>query len=195
MKKVYLFGIALLLALGVLFLAQGRVAWANNLPEQDSVSQNNDVQSVAAKQGNENDDDDHGTVKPPFKVIVIKKSGTYSIGGLCTMTVELDADKVWAQVFIERPLPKSLPSGVRPVRQGRRVTYYDSRTRIDELLPEQGNAKICFAAAPKKDNTIYFYNVYDESPVWVALETEVEKGIACAAGNGSGTYVVTVKKQ
>jgi len=193
MKKLKLFGIALLLALGIVFLAQGRVAWANNVPEQDSIAENNDIQAVAAKQDNENDDDP-GSVKPPSKVIVIKKSGTYSIGGFCTMTVELNAEKVRAQVFIERPLPKSLPSGVRSVRQGCRVTYYDSRTRLEVLLPEQGNAKICFAAAPKKDNTIYFYNVYGESPVWVALETEVEKGIACADGNGSGTYVVTVKK-
>ncbi len=202
MKKVKLFGIALLLVLGVLFLAQSRVAWANNLSGQDSQVENNEEQSVVAGQDNDNgddddedEDDDDGTVKPPRKIVVIKKSGKYSIGGFCTMTVELKADDVMAVAYIERPLPRRLPEGVHAVRQGCRVTYYESKTRIDELTPELGSAKICFAATPKKEMTLYFYDVYAATPIWTALETKVEKGIACADGNGSGIYIATFKKK
>lgn len=206
MKKAKLFGVALLLVLGVLILAQSGVAWANNLPDQNSQVENSEEQSVVAGQGNDNDDNDndhdddedddhHGTVRPPHKLIVIRKSGTYSIGGFCTMTVKLNAKDVFAVVNIARPLPRHLPKGVHAVQPGCRVTYFESKRLIDELTPQMGNAKICFAAIPKKETTIYFYDVYAATPAWTALTTKVEKGIACAEGNASGIYIATFKKK
>src|SRR5512134_3751629 len=110
MKKASRFTIALLLLLGILFLAQGRVAWAEHLFEQDPVAQNGEAQSGAVA----HDDVDRpgGTVKPPPPDASIEESGSYSMGGFCTLTVTFYVDGVSAISYIERPLPQPLPAGL-----------------------------------------------------------------------------------
>ena len=89
MKKASRFTIALLLLLGILFLAQGRVAWANHLFEQDPLAQKDQARSGAVAH---DDVDRRGTVKPPPPDVSVRESGTHSIGGFCTLTVTFYED-------------------------------------------------------------------------------------------------------
>jgi hypothetical protein len=191
MKKASRFAIALLLLLGIFFLAQGRVAWADYLFEQDPLAQNNQARSGAIAH---DDIDRRGTVKPPPPDANIRESGRYSMGGFCTLTVTFNVDGVSAMAYVEHPLLQPLPAGVHAVQQGCRVTYYESDIRIDELPSDMGSATICFAAIPEKQMMLYFYNVYAEPSTWTAADTKVENGIACAEGNRAGTYVATFKE-
>ncbi len=132
-----------------------------------------------------------GTVKPPPSEVVIPVTGLYSIGGFCTLEIELLDPDVTLYGDIQTPLPKDLPAGVHKVRQGCLLTYYDQGDRIDALSPAAGSATICFAGVADKVMTLYFYNLYAVTPAWVALPTTNEDGIACARGTGSGVYVAT----
>lgn len=193
MKKASRFTIALLLLLGILFLAQGRVAWADTLFEQDPVAQNGEAQSGAV--AHDGVDRPGGTVKPPPPDANIEESGKYSMGGFCTLTVDFYEDGFSAIAYVERPLPQPLPAGIHAVQQGCRVTFYKSDIRIDELPADMGSATICFAAIPEKQMRLYFYNVYAEHPTWTAADTNGENGIACcAAGNRAGIYVATYQE-
>jgi len=155
------------------------------------------------------DASEEGTVKPPPRAVVIAQSGSYSIGGFCTVTVEFLSEDVLAVVFIERPLPRPLPDGVHKVAQACRVTYYKSDVflyqlfpgiflqhmtpdvYLEQLPPEDGSATICFAAMPQKQMSVHFYNTYAAAPVWAPLLTTVGDEGACADGSRSGTYVAT----
>lgn len=190
MNKAGRFTIALLLLLGILILAQGRVAWADHLFEQDFLAQTNEVQSEAVAQ---DELERRGTVNPPPPDISITESGRNSVGGFCTLTLTFYVDGVRAKAYVERPLLAALPTGLHAVQQGCRVTFYASDLRMDELPAEMGSATICFAATPEKQMVLYFYNVYAEPATWTAANTTVENGIACAEGNRSGTYVATFK--
>jgi len=183
--------IVLLLLLGILFLAQAGVAWAGKSTEQNALVDNEVSQDILL---DEDGEDEPGSVKAPPKFVVIKKSGTYSVGGFCTMDVSFDANDLKAVVYMRRPLPGPLPDGVHKVRQGCRVDYYQSQQPISELQTQMGSAKICFAAIPKKEMTIYFYDVNDTPPAWTALQTTVENRVACASASGTGIYIATFKK-
>jgi hypothetical protein len=185
MKQNIRYAIALLLLLSIILLARNNTVSASLSTDQNAGSVPNEAQGAS-----EQDSSKPGTVKPPADSIVITQSGTYSIGGFCTITVELTSPDVWAEVRLLRPLPRPLPDGVHAVRQGCLVTYYDSDGRIDELTPGLGNANICFAALPKDQMDIYFHTTYAGVPTWSPLEgTTVEDGMVCGEGNGSGTYV------
>jgi hypothetical protein len=137
---------------------------------------------------------DPGTVRPPPRRILITASGTYSIGGFCTYTVEFSdlAPGVSVLVELERPLPRPLPDQVHAVRQGCRVTYYQDGDIIDEFMPELGSSSICFAATPAQNFTNYFYTIYAPNPAWSPTsDTIVESGVACSSAGPSAVYVGT----
>jgi hypothetical protein len=182
--------IVVILLLSVLLLAGNQVAWAGKPSNQVSQVDNNQQQSIVADRDDNNED---GTVKPPPKEIVITKSGTYSVGGFCTITITLNSPDVMAVVHIERPLPRGLPDNFQRIRQGCHVTYYQSGKRLNELTPNLGSTTICFAAIPKKQMKLYFYNIHSKKPTWSPLKTTVNDGVACGAGNSSGIYVGTYK--
>jgi hypothetical protein len=133
-----------------------------------------------------------GTVRPPPGRILITASGTYSIGGFCTYTVQFLDPGVSVLVELERPLPRPLPDQVHAVRQGCRVTYYQNNAIINEFTPELGSSSICFAATPAQNFTNYFYTVYAPSPAWSpTTDTIVESGVACSSAGPSAVYVGT----
>jgi hypothetical protein len=135
---------------------------------------------------------DPGTVRPPPGRILITESGTYSIGGFCTYTVEFLDPGVSVLVELEQPLPRPLPDQVHAVRQGCRVTYYQNGEIIDEFTPALGSSSICFAATPAQNTTNYFYTVYAPSPTWSpTTDTIVESGVACSSAGPSAVYVGT----
>lgn len=178
--------VVIFLILGVILLAKNNAAWASPASDVEPSSRAEDQSSVSA------DKSDPGSVKPPPRFVFITESGTYSIGGFCTYTVEFLEPGVSVRVALERPLPRPLPDGVHKVRQGCRVTYYLHGQRIDEFTPELGSSQICFAVTPQKDNKVYFYTVYSSAPVWgPTSETNVETGSACSAAGPSAVYVGT----
>ena len=181
--------VALFVLAGILLLARTQVSGAGVFRDQNEnllqkESQVNNFAEAAKP----------GTVKPPPGEVVITESGTYSIGGFCTYTVEFIATDISVHVSLEHPLPRPLPDQVHAVRQGCRVTYYQrlEGTQIDVFTAELGTSTICFSAIPEKNAAIYFYNVYAADPVWgPADNTQVNNGVACSDAGKSGVYVET----
>jgi hypothetical protein len=186
------------LVLGIVFVAQGQVARANQSSDPRISARDGEKQSGLPnrtdncdKDKNKDKDKCKGTVKPPPKEILIPVTGEYSVGGFCTLSAVLNDPKINLEAGIITPLPRDLPDKVHKVRQGCLLTYTTSNQRLDELAPASGNTTICFAATPQQQMTIYFHNFYDPNPQWVPLATTVQNGIACAAANQSGVYVAT----
>ena len=181
--------IVFILLAGILLLARNRVVGASVSPDQNEEflqKQSNLDNSVQAAKP--------GSVKPPPGEVVITQSGSYSIGGFCSYTVEFSATDISVHVSLERPLPRPLPDKVHAVRQGCRVTYYQraAGTRIDEFTSEMGTSRICFSAIPDENARVYFFNVYSPEPVWApAGGTQVDGGVVCSDAGNSGVYVGT----
>jgi hypothetical protein len=220
MKRILRIIILIVVLFGILGLARNQIAWAAHSPENAGGTAVQTIGgSVSPEKGdncdepwNKNKDrckdkdkdkdkdkckkhrEDCGSVKPPPHEVVIPVTGEYSVGGFCTISLTLNDPNINLNASIKSPLPRELPDKVQKVRQGCLLTYYSSNHRLDELPSASGNATICFAASPNKQMTVYFYNLYAANPGWVALETKVEAGKACAQGNASGVYVATFQK-
>ena len=199
MNRTIRFGIATILFFSIFLLARNQVAEANQLPSPGLAARNEDRSSLTAapkddcekdKKGKDKDQC-KGTVKPPPRDILIPVTGAYSIGGFCTLDIALNDPAVTVDGTILTPLPGELPDKVHKVRQGCLLTYHYADQFLDTLPPEAGSALICFAATPKKQMTIYFYNIYASDPQWAPLETTVQDGGACASANASGVYVAS----
>ena len=193
--------IAISLVMGIVLLAQARVAWANHSVAPSLSAENHEMQSLVPAPGvdcNKDKDKDKdkckGTVKPPSRDIIIPVTGSYSVGGFCTLSVEFSDPEITLDASIEDPLPGELPADVQKIRQGCLLTFYRSNQRLNELPPDLGNTTICFAGIPSKQMLVYFYDIYSPNPGWVALETTDQDGIVCALGNGSGVYVATFQQ-
>lgn len=196
MNKYIRLMIMIALVLGIVFVARNQVAWANRSPGP-SLSAREEGQSAVAdkkddcKDKNKNKDKCKGTVKPPPKDILIPVTGDYSVGGFCTLSITFNDPAFTMNASIKTPLPRELPDKVHKVSQGCLLTYYSSDQRIPELTSSAGSATICFAAMPKKQMVVYFYDIYSDNPTWVLLETTIQNGTACAAASKSGVYVAT----
>jgi len=194
-NKYFRLIIMLSLFLGIVFVAQNRVAWANQSSGQ-SLSARGVEQFVSAakpdcKDNNKNKDKCQGTVKPPPKKLLIPVTGDYSVGGFCTLSITFTDPAYSMDASVKTPLPRELPDTVHKVEQGCLLTYFNTAQRIPELAASAGSATICFAALPEKQMVIYFYNIDSSTPEWSPLETTVANGTACAAATRSGLYVAT----
>jgi hypothetical protein len=199
--------LVLALAAGIALLAWGNPAWAEGSPGQSFSAPDEGVQAFPERKdddcnrhwGKNKEKDryeckDKGSVKPPPKHIVIRATGQYSVGGFCTISIELYDTATTLKASLETYLPRAIPNGAQKVRQGCLLDYYRYNQRIEGLSPSTGSATICFAAPPNKQMTVFFYNLYAPKPTWVQLETTVQDGIACADANKSGIYVSTFQK-
>ena len=196
--------IAICLVMGIVLLAQDQVARANPSPNQSHSAENQEKQSILLAPGDEDCEKDKGknkdkekckgTVKPPSRELIIPVTGQYSVGGFCTLTVDLKNLEITLDASVVTPLPGELPEDVQKIRQGCLLTYYNPDGRIDELTQELGNTTICFAVIPGKQMLLYFYDIYSTNPKWAPLETTDQDGIACGPGIASGVYVATFKK-
>lgn len=198
-KTIRLFFV-IFIVLSVVLVAQSQVARANDSGPTSISARGHDQGSVAAARdddcekdkGKDKDKDKcKGSVKPPDRDILIPVTGEYSVGGFCTLSVTFNDPNVTLDASVTSPLPHDLPDDVHKIRQGCLLTYHEGAQQIDELAPASGNSTICFAAIPKEKMVVYYYDVYGPSPMWVALETTVANGIACAPANASGIYVAT----
>ena len=142
-----------------------------------------------------------GTVQVPSFSHVITASGSYAMGGICTLDVlyKVDnlSDNLWEEFPIEDTLIVNFPdNGDILFFPGCHVLHYEL-SEVQKLMPaEKGEWQICFAAAPGKQMTIYYYesmlheDVHEAiTPPWTALPTTVENGLACAPAQETGVYV------
>jgi len=203
MNKYLRLILVLALASGIALLARGKVAWATPSGEASLSASAQEDQSPAAKKDvdcdkpeNKHKKECKGTVKPPHPgPVIIPVTGSYSVGGFCTLDIIFTDPTVSLNADIQTPLPGELPDDVQRVRQGCLLTYFDEDGQIDAIPPGGGSTTICFAAIPgSKPTTLYFYDLYAPEPAWVPLPTTVENGVACATGNASGVYVATFQK-
>lgn len=149
-----------------------------------------------------------GTVKPPSPPVPgggtggrITESGTYNIGGLCSIIIDYHIPNLSNEVRVEKnieisanvPFPDNQGLLYLP---GCHVYHYRTdKLKMDMNVNEdEGKWKICFAAIPNKETTIFFYYAKDEAPGsalpdWAPLETTIENGMACApATDHTGVY-------
>ena len=196
-RKILSVGLAILL-FGLLLLSQPQVGRANPSAGPAFAAREEQSASVpAAKKDCEKDkngkDKCKGTVKPPKGDVIIPVTGSYSVGGFCTLTVEFTDPAVNLNATLITPLPGELPETVHKTRQGCLLTYYRSGETLFELPPSSGNVTICFAPTPDQQMVVYYYNLYAATPSWapVAETTILENGIVCAPANASGVYIAT----
>ncbi len=142
-----------------------------------------------------------GSVQPPSFPNIITQPGSYAMGGICTLdvyyAVENLSDNLWQEFPVEDNLIIAFPeNGDQLFFPGCHVLHFESNTVQPQMGPEKGTWTICFAAAPDKKMTIYFYESLvhvDEhekmTPPWTALPTTVEDGLACAPAEHTGVYV------
>lgn len=142
-----------------------------------------------------------GSVQPPPYPNVITQSGAYGMGGICALDifykVENLSDNLWQEFPVEDTLIITFPeNGDQLFFPGCHVLHYELSEVQVQMGPEKGTWTICFAAAPDKQMTIYFYESLihvDEhehmtSP-WIALPTTAQNGLACAPAEHTGVYV------
>ncbi len=132
-----------------------------------------------------------GTVKPPADKITITHPGIYAVGGICTLQTQYFVRGLSDTVEVEyatdhetedtKTVDSSEVKGVFYFPGCHVVHYLDNEIQ-DQMTPDQGHWKICFAAIPDKVMTIYYYldNMTEITPPWTALETTTKNGIACA---------------
>jgi hypothetical protein len=132
-----------------------------------------------------------GSVVAPPKKVTILTSGTYSVGGICTIEalykikglsdtveVEFGNDHLTEETL---KVPSDVVKGVFYFPGCHVLHYLDAKIQ-DQMTSDQGDWRICFAAIPDKIMTIYYYqdDLTDILPPWKALDTTTENGKACA---------------
>jgi hypothetical protein len=132
-----------------------------------------------------------GSVVAPPREIIITRSGTYAVGGICTITAEYKITGLSDTVAVEfandhlteetLKVPADVVKGVFYF-PGCHVLHYRDTKIQDQMTPDEGDWQICFAAIPDKIMTIYYYqdDLTTIIPPWKPLETVTENGKACA---------------
>lgn len=186
-------GIALSLVLVLVFLARGQA--------DGSAPWNREQGTSAARAGSAaNPDKDKGTVRPPPADVVITGDGTYSIGGVSTLTVSDLAPGYAIAAFLANHAFAlgRIPDGAGSILADITfIRYFHQGRLIPELPPDDGDVTICYAVPPGVAAQIYFFDFYGPrfgerrgQPSWEPLETTVENGIACASARRTGAYAL-----
>lgn len=199
MNKYIRMLLVLIVMLGVLLLARGKVVWAGPTSEANQPASILDKGPSApiAKP-------DPGTVKPPPAEITVCEDGTHSIGGVAILKVtKLKAGYcleafLWDHAFAIGRIPDGAGKVLADVTFLK--VYYKGRF-IYEVPEEDGNIEICYAVPPDTQQAqIYFFNFYGPrfgmrtgQPSWEPLDTTVTNGVACAQAQTSGAYALIGK--
>jgi hypothetical protein len=150
--------------------------------------------------GNQSPPSNGGTVRPPSPSNTgkIKKSGTYNIGGVASFIANYISPQSSSVAHVEKNIEVSVnvpfpdDSGLLYL-PGVHVFHFIKNKLIKDAASTDGSWKICFAAIPDKETTIYFYYASDETAGsvtsdWLPLETTIENGMACAPADHTGVY-------
>ena len=194
MSKLIRAMIALSMISGILLLAHKQVAWAQPATE---VNQSDQVQEIASAPLNHGGGGDGpGSVKPPPRRQFRCKDGVYSVGGVATLNIENLARGYCLQAFLwkRRWPPVRVPAGTGGFLADITFLQIFYRNRFQNELPvTNGTLEVCYAVPPGKQAKIYFLDFYGRRrgrPTWVALDTTVENGMACAPAQSSGGYAL-----
>jgi len=132
-----------------------------------------------------------GSIVPPPPIIPITGSGTFPVGGICSLTATYKIKGLSDTVEVEYSnkhlteetlkVPSDAVEGIFYF-PGCHVLHYRDGKIKDEMTSQEGDWQICFAAIPDKIMTIYFYqdDLTNIIGPWRALKTTTENGIACA---------------
>ena len=192
--------IVIIMFLSVVLLARNNVAWAATPASRGDQLSGEETELSAAldrdqdcdKDRNKDKDkckckkgEDCGSVKPPVDHLKICEPGLYSIGGAAILDVRKlqDGDKKpdCFYAYVEDPENvRGLPNEDGPVL---------SETIVLTSVGQGSIIRICFAAPPSKEVTIYF----SAGGSWKALGTQVKDGMACTQVPGSGSFVLVGK--
>jgi hypothetical protein len=143
-----------------------------------------------------------GSIVAPPTNITITASGTYSVGGICTIIVEYRAPDLTDNVHVQDPIDED------PGDWDTNVPFPDPdwvlnqpgchvlHARNDEIVKwvqdeTQGKWEICFAAIPGKQNKIYYYeaDLLNFNSPWVPIEESyTENGKVCAPAQHTAMY-------
>lgn len=142
-----------------------------------------------------------GSVKPPAYWVDTSQSGSYGVGGICSIDafykVDFLRDETYVEFLVEDNQIINYPeNGDLLFFPGCHVLHFEKDEVQKQMTNEKGIWEICFAAPPGRQMTIYFYESMihiDEhermaSP-WTPLPTTVENGLACAPAEFTGVYV------
>lgn len=192
MSKYLRVFIMIVVLLGILGLAQSRVAWAQPSAEPGQSVQSQDVSSApqpeldAEKKG--------GTVKPPPGKTKICKNGIYSLGGVATLTVKNLAKDYCILASLQK---SKLASGHVPKNAGKILAdvtviqvMYKNR-RVSKLPAYAGTVELCYAVPPGRTASLYI--LHDGSGTWEPLGTTVSTGTACGSARVSASYALIGK--
>lgn len=180
MKKYIQIVIVVTLVL-VVGLANSEFAWAGKSP--DTMDTKKQAPSIILRQSS-----------APTS-ITITESGTYNIGGICTIDVNylletglkdlVDAD---VPVDFSRKIPFGYEGDL--YLPGCHVVHYKDDEIKKEMSEEEGSWEVCFAERPDIDLTVYYYHdePFTNSQVWIELETTHKDGLACAPALYTGEY-------
>jgi len=176
---------ASLLLLGILILARDHIAWAGHASVVNNVAGQGQVRSVVKDIYAQ----DPGSVQPPPADLVIPVTGTYSVGGVCTLQVEVTDKVVLNAVLLAFDVLDNKPENTTRYLAGVcEITFTVSGQTVTALAPENGNVKICFAALPNIKSAIYVHDY----KTWTALDTTLEENnsLECATASKAGRYVL-----
>ena len=141
-----------------------------------------------------------GSVLAPSSEVTIMASGTYAVGGICTIEAQYKVPGLSDTVEVEWAMENlSEDTHVVPTDAvegtfyfpGCHVLHYKDQKIKDQMTREEGDWRICFAAIPEKTMTIYYYqdDLTNIIPPWIPLDTTTENGVTCAdLVDWSGVY-------
>lgn len=139
-------------------------------------------------------DEFRGTVRPPgCKGVTILSNGPlsggeYSICGQAVAKVILKQEGLEVELRLQNHTTK----GAGKVLVGTiELTVRLDKKKVDGPHDPYADIQLCYAVPPGKEVEVKFYDT--EQNTWVALETTVENGQACAVANYSGDYVLVEK--
>jgi hypothetical protein len=196
MSKLIRVMIAIAMVSGIVLLAHQQVAWAQPTTEVNPSDQPQEIVPAPLYRGG-GGDEGRGTVKPPRRRLFTCKDGLYSVGGVATLNVENLAHGYCLQAFLwkRRWPPVHVPTGAGDFLADITFLQVFYRNRFKMELPvSDGTLEVCYAVPPGKTQVkIYFLDFYGKhrgKPTWVALDTTVEDGMACAPAQDSGGYAL-----
>ena len=197
MSKYFRLLIVVILLVGIVILAGGKVAWAGqSAAEQPSNTAQGRSLAGQAKPGS-----CKGTACPPPDTITICANGIHSVGGVSTIEVTELEPGYCLDAFLHN---KAFALGRIPDGAGQVLAnatfmqvYHNSRFVYD-IPTTDGVVEICYAVPPTVTSAqIYFFDFYGPrfgmrtgQPSWEPLQTTVTDGVACAAAQTSGAYAL-----
>lgn len=180
MNKNIRFILVLIATLTLFVLASNPVAWAH------FSSQPTDL-ATGWQNPQPEWDPDQGSVRPPnCSGLTITASGIYSVCGMAVIDVKFKTNE---DIELLASIDTVIPVIVGDVTTGS-VAIGCLVNGVSDTGPHDHHAdiKICFAAPPKSELVIKFYD--ETTKTWTPLETTMKDGMACAIVNYSGKYVL-----